>query len=132
MLFSCSHCQAVDWSLVEEWRLPESVGRQYAALDGDHSPMHLYLWTAKLSGFKKVVANVHLLVARAEATLAGLRGASLLPCCNAFRDNDVATHLWDAFFANSLLQARHKHAAIEGLPDDAMQRVTPAVGCAAC
>jgi acyl dehydratase len=50
------------------------TGRAYAALDGDISPMHLYKATALLMGFPSPVANVHLLAARTEASLASRAG----------------------------------------------------------
>lgn len=56
------------------WALPENTGRAYAALDGDISPMHLYKATAMLMGFPSPVANVHLMAARTEATIATERG----------------------------------------------------------
>jgi len=56
--------------LIDAWSLPENTGRAYAALDGDISPMHLYKATAMLMGFPSPVANVHLLAARAEASIA--------------------------------------------------------------
>lgn len=59
----------------DTWVLPENTGRAYAALDGDISPMHLYKATAMLMGFPSPVANVHLLAARAEATIAMKKGA---------------------------------------------------------
>jgi acyl dehydratase len=62
--------------LVDTWALPENTGRAYAALDGDISPMHLYKATALLMGFPAPVANVHLLAARTEASIAAKRGAS--------------------------------------------------------
>jgi hypothetical protein len=48
------------------------------ALDGDISPMHLYKATAMLMGFSSPVANVHLLAARTEASIAAKKGAHLI------------------------------------------------------
>jgi hypothetical protein len=48
-----------------------------SALDGDISPMHLYKATAMLMGFPSPVANVHLLAARTEASIAAKKGACL-------------------------------------------------------
>ncbi|GBF93066.1 acyl dehydratase [Raphidocelis subcapitata] len=61
---------------LDVWTLPEDTGRRYAALDGDISPMHLYKATAMLMGFPSPVANVHLLGARTEASLAAKKGAA--------------------------------------------------------
>ena len=62
-----------------------SAGRAYAALDGDISPMHLYKATAMLMGFPSPVANVHLLAARAEASIATNKGEHSCSCfaCSA-------------------------------------------------
>lgn len=51
-----------------------------AALDGDISPMHLYKATAMLMGFPSPVANVHLLAARTEASIAARKGAQVWGC----------------------------------------------------
>ncbi|WIA12470.1 hypothetical protein OEZ85_012505 [Tetradesmus obliquus] len=60
----------------DTWVLPENTGRAYAALDGDISPMHLYKATAMLMGFPSPVANVHLLAARTEASVAAKKAAA--------------------------------------------------------
>lgn len=52
------------------WRLGADVGRRYAMIDGDISPMHLTALTARLNGFPAPVANVHFLAATAERHLA--------------------------------------------------------------
>lgn len=52
------------------WRFGDDVGRRYALIDGDISPMHLTALTAKLNGFPAPVANVHFLAARVERELA--------------------------------------------------------------
>jgi acyl dehydratase len=65
--------------------MPLSAGRAYAALDGDISPMHLYKATAMLMGFPSPVANVHLLAARAEASIAAKKGESVSFAVSVFR-----------------------------------------------
>ncbi|KAF6262187.1 hypothetical protein COO60DRAFT_1625095 [Scenedesmus sp. NREL 46B-D3] len=60
----------------DTWVLPENTGRAYAALDGDISPMHLYKATAMLMGFPSPVANVHLLAARTEASIAAKKASA--------------------------------------------------------
>jgi acyl dehydratase len=55
---------------IASWRFAADVGRRYALIDGDVSPMHLSALTARLSGFPSPVANVHLVAARAERELA--------------------------------------------------------------
>jgi hypothetical protein len=52
------------------WRFGDDVGRRYALIDGDISPMHLTALTARLNGFPSPVANVHFLAARVERELA--------------------------------------------------------------
>ncbi len=40
-----------------EWRLPGDLGRRYAAVSGDHNPIHLYGLTAKAFGFPRQIAH---------------------------------------------------------------------------
>jgi len=40
-----------------QWRLPGNLGRQYAAVSGDHNPIHLYPLSAKAFGFKRQIAH---------------------------------------------------------------------------
>lgn len=40
-----------------QWRLPSDLGRQYAAVSGDHNPIHLYSLTAKALGFPRQIAH---------------------------------------------------------------------------
>jgi acyl dehydratase len=69
-----------DAPALASWRFATDVGRRYAFIDGDISPMHLTALTAKLNGFPAPVANVHFLAARCERELAAavdaLGGAS--------------------------------------------------------
>lgn len=39
------------------WNLPADLGRQYAAVSGDHNPIHLYPLTAKALGFPRQIAH---------------------------------------------------------------------------
>lgn len=39
------------------WRLPADLGRRYAAVSGDHNPIHLYPLTAKALGFRRQIAH---------------------------------------------------------------------------
>ena len=39
------------------WRLPGDLGRQYAAVSGDHNPIHLYPLTAKAFGFPRQIVH---------------------------------------------------------------------------
>lgn len=39
------------------WKLPADLGRRYAAISGDHNPIHLYPLTAKVLGFPRQIAH---------------------------------------------------------------------------
>jgi acyl dehydratase len=39
------------------WNLPADLGRRYAAVSGDHNPIHLYPLTAKALGFPRQIAH---------------------------------------------------------------------------
>ena len=51
------------------WRLPGDLGRRYAAVSGDHNPIHLYPLTAKVLGFPRQIAHGMWSLARCVATL---------------------------------------------------------------
>ncbi|MDT9592489.1 MaoC/PaaZ C-terminal domain-containing protein [Nocardioides zeae] len=51
------------------WRLPGDLGRRYAAVSGDHNPIHLYPWTAKALGFPRQIAHGMWTKARCVAQL---------------------------------------------------------------
>jgi acyl dehydratase len=51
------------------WRLPGDVGRRYAAVSGDHNPIHLYPITAKAFGFPRQIAHGMWSLARCVAAL---------------------------------------------------------------
>jgi acyl dehydratase len=53
-----------------EWRLPGNLGRRYAAVSGDHNPIHLYPLTAKAFGFPRQIAHGMWSKARCVATIA--------------------------------------------------------------
>jgi acyl dehydratase len=40
-----------------EWKLPDDLGRRYAAVSGDRNPIHLYPITAKAFGFRRHIAH---------------------------------------------------------------------------
>ncbi len=40
-----------------DWRLGAALGRRYAAVSGDHNPIHLYALTAKALGFPRQIAH---------------------------------------------------------------------------
>lgn len=52
-----------------EWRLPGNLGRRYAAVSGDHNPIHLYPFTAKALGFKRQIAHGMWTLARSVAAI---------------------------------------------------------------
>ena len=51
------------------WKLPADLGRRYAAVSGDHNPIHLYPWTAKALGFPRQIAHGMWSKARCVAAL---------------------------------------------------------------
>jgi hypothetical protein len=51
------------------WRLGGDVGRRYAAVSGDHNPIHLYHLTAKALGFHRQIAHGMWSLARCVAAL---------------------------------------------------------------
>ncbi|SDD01142.1 MaoC/PaaZ C-terminal domain-containing protein [Nocardioides lianchengensis] len=51
------------------WRLPDDLGRRYAAVSGDHNPIHLYPLTAKALGFPRQIAHGMWTLARSVAAL---------------------------------------------------------------
>jgi acyl dehydratase len=55
--------------LSAEWRLPDSLGRDYAAVSGDRNPIHLHALTAKPLGFPRAIAHGMWTKARSLAAL---------------------------------------------------------------
>lgn len=53
-----------------KWRLAGNLGREYAAVSGDHNPIHLYPWTAKAFGFPRQIAHGMWSKARCVAAIA--------------------------------------------------------------
>lgn len=53
------------------WRLSGDLGRRYAAVSGDHNPIHLYGLTAKAFGFPRQIAHGMWSKARCLAALEG-------------------------------------------------------------
>jgi len=53
------------------WRLAGDLGRRYAAVSGDHNPIHLYAPTAKAFGFPRQIAHGMWSKARCLAALDG-------------------------------------------------------------
>jgi hypothetical protein len=53
------------------WSLPGDLGRRYAAVSGDHNPIHLYGLTAKAFGFPRQIAHGMWSKARCLAALEG-------------------------------------------------------------
>jgi acyl dehydratase len=51
------------------WRLPGDLGRRYAAVSGDHNPIHLYPVTAKALGYPRHIAHGMWSLARCVAAL---------------------------------------------------------------
>jgi hypothetical protein len=51
------------------WALKDNLGRQYAAVSGDHNPIHLHAWAAKPFGFPRAIAHGMWTKARCLASL---------------------------------------------------------------
>jgi acyl dehydratase len=51
------------------WQLPADQGRRYAAVSGDHNPIHLYPLTAKAFGFPRQIAHGMWSLARCVAAV---------------------------------------------------------------
>ncbi|MGA8245793.1 MAG: MaoC/PaaZ C-terminal domain-containing protein [Nocardioides sp.] len=51
------------------WRLPADLGRRYAAVSGDHNPIHLYPLTARALGFRRQIAHGMWSLARCVAAV---------------------------------------------------------------
>ncbi|OTG80786.1 hypothetical protein B9T31_15910 [Acinetobacter sp. ANC 4558] len=45
------------FTLVEEWKISENLGRSYALVSGDFNLIHLHALTAKTFGFKQAIAH---------------------------------------------------------------------------
>lgn len=82
------------------WSLPADLGRRYAAVSGDHNPIHLYPLTAKAFGFPRQIAHGMWSKARCVAALenrlpdavrveVGFRKPILLPGSVAFGSRPV-------------------------------------------
>lgn len=56
------------------WSLPGGLGREYAAVSGDHNPIHLYPLSAKAFGFKRQIAHGMWSKARCVAAFANRLG----------------------------------------------------------
>ena len=52
-----------------QWRLPADLGRRYAAVSGDHNPIHLHPLTARALGFPRQIAHGMWSLARCVAAL---------------------------------------------------------------
>jgi acyl dehydratase len=88
------------------WPLPADLGRRYAAVSGDHNPIHLYPLTAKALGFPRQIAHGMWSLARCVAAVenrlpdavtveAGFKKPIILPGSVAFgvdasADGDLA------------------------------------------
>lgn len=96
-----------------EWRLPRDLGRRYAAVSGDHNPIHLYGLTAKAFGFPRQIAHGMWTLARCLGALesrlpeavtvtAAFKKPVLLPGTVAFGSRPVAAGSGRAAYAFSL------------------------------
>jgi acyl dehydratase len=58
-----------DVPVLAQWRLPGDLGRRYAAVSGDHNPIHLHAWSARPFGFPRAIAHGMWTKARCLAAL---------------------------------------------------------------
>jgi acyl dehydratase len=58
-----------DPPVTAQWRLRDDLGRRYAAVSGDHNPIHLHAWTAKPFGFERAIVHGMWTKARCLAAL---------------------------------------------------------------
>jgi acyl dehydratase len=58
-----------DPPVTAHWRLPDDLGRRYAAVSGDHNPIHLHGLAAKAFGFPRAIAHGMWTKARCLAAL---------------------------------------------------------------
>jgi len=58
-----------DPPVTAQWRLPDDLGRRYAAVSGDHNPIHMHALTAKAFGFPRAIAHGMWTKARCLAAL---------------------------------------------------------------
>jgi hypothetical protein len=86
---------------LEEWDMPESLGRRYGWLAGDINPIHLHVLTARLFGFRRHIAHGMWAFARSVAGLT--------------RDRSVPTASVDVVFRRPIfLPGRVRLLAAEG------------------
>ncbi len=85
------------------WQLPGDTGRRYAAVSGDHNPIHLYGLTARAFGFRRQIAHGMWTMARCLGALQGrlpdaftvqvtFRTPVLLPATVRFGVHDEPDH----------------------------------------
>ena len=53
------------------WKVADDTGRRYAAVSGDHNPIHLHPVAARLAGFRKPIAHGMWTLARCLSALEG-------------------------------------------------------------
>lgn len=84
------------------WRLPRDVGRRYAAVSGDHNPIHTSVAAARAFGFPRPIAHGMFTAARALADVGVARGGA---------------YAWDVEFASPVLLP--STVSVRVAPDDA-------------
>jgi hypothetical protein len=88
------------------WRVPDDIGRRYAAVSGDRNPIHLHPLTAKAFGFPRAIAHGMWSKARCLAAFEGrlpdactvdvrFQAPILLPAKVDFSAQDRHFGLWD-------------------------------------
>jgi acyl dehydratase len=108
------------------WRVPDDIGRRYAAVSGDVNPIHLSSLTAKALGFKRAIAHGMWLKARALAALEGRLPAAMsvdvafrkplfLPSTVTLATAPVRPEGWDLAVRNVSAGTEHLLGAVRPL-----------------
>lgn len=61
----------------QAWSISANTGKKYAAVSGDHNPIHTYAFFARLMGFKRAIAHGWYSVARAAVEAEKKRGKDI-------------------------------------------------------
>ncbi len=108
-----------------EWRVAGDLGRRYAAVSGDHNPIHLYPLTAKAFGFPRQIAHGMWTKARCVAALenripeaatvgVAFKKPVLLPGTVAFGSREVE-HGYDFSLTSPKSRAPHLLGSVRSL-----------------
>jgi len=66
---SKAHAPDDQWQQLNQWTLPNFLGREYARLSGDYNPIHIHPWLSRWFGFRQPIIHGMYMSARAHAEL---------------------------------------------------------------